>query len=362
MKKRIPIPFLYRFSITRRIIANLVCTFKIKKNLHAKFIRDLNTCYPISSYGLNKREQDKFYKDFLDANMKHGVTEVDYFTYEYYLLSDYGRSQYLTERDRGFFHRNFNDKENLDSISDKYMFYQNYCNYINRKIMLVNNENHYSEFVDFCKKTNVIIVKPVNGEKGQGVHKIIVSNDAQIKKAWNECLENHYLVEEVLVQDSRIAIFHPDSINTIRIATAVDNHGEPHIMAAVIRCGANGTLTDNASAGGLFAGVDVDTGIIISKGLDLNARPFLFHPTTGVLFLGYQIPKWEELKQLAKEVAKVNPKMRYIGWDWVLTKQGKWELLEGNEPGGAHIIQQGIGHGLFQDYYQVLAKGERDAD
>ena len=360
MKRNIPL--LYRSRFARILIANLVSIFNIKGELHRKFVQDIKECYPICTYNLSKKEVEHFYKDLLDATMKYGVSEVDYFTYEYYLLSDYGRSKYLTERDRGFFHRSVNDKKYWSIMSDKEQFYNKYRKYIGRKILHVTSSSQYQDFLDLCENKSEIIAKPINGEKGRGVHKLNVRNDREIAAAWEECLNNKFLVEEVIQQDERIASFHPQSINTIRIATAIDKKGIPHIMASVIRVGAGGSVTDNASAGGLFAGVDVDTGIIISKGVDLKARPFLLHPTTNVPFLGFQIPKWDELIKVALEVATVVPEMRYIGWDWVLTKDGKWELLEGNEPGGAHVIQQGIGRGLYQDYYNVLIKDESNED
>ena len=31
--------------------------------------------------------------------------------------------------------------------------------------------------------------------------------------------------------------------------------------------------------------------------------------------------------------------MRYIGWDWVLTSDRQWILIEGNEPGGIDVHQ-----------------------
>ena len=352
------IPLLYRNRFVRILIANLVSGFKLKKDWHKKFMKDLEECYPICSYNLSKKEKEFFYKDFLDAAMKYGVTEVDYFTYEYYLLSDYGRSMYLTERDRGFFHRSVNEKKYWPIMSDKEQFYNKYRKYISRKIMHVTSVSQYKDFFKLCEDVGEIIVKPINGEKGRGIHKLYVRNEKEINVAWRECLDNNLLVEEVIKQSDKIASFNSPSINTIRIATAIDKKGIPHIMAAVIRVGANGSITDNASAGGLFAGIDVNTGIIISKGVDLQAKTYLIHPTTNMPFLGFQIPNWEKLKELALEVAGVMPEMRYIGWDWVLLQNGNWELLEGNEPGGAHVIQQGIGRGLYNDYYNVLMGNE----
>ena len=56
------------------------------------------------------------------------------------------------------------------------------------------------------------------------------------------------------------------------------------------------------------------------------------HPDSGSGFAGFKIPRWQELLKLAKECAAKFPQFGYIGWDFVLSKEG-WCIMEANYSG-----------------------------
>lgn len=57
------------------------------------------------------------------------------------------------------------------------------------------------------------------------------------------------------------------------------------------------------------------------------------HPDTKLPLKGFRIPRWDEAKALAEELAKIVPDNHYCGWDFVLTDNG-WVLQEANDRGG----------------------------
>lgn len=121
-----------------------------------------------------------------------------------------------------------------------------------------------------------------------------------------------------------------------------------------IRTGRGSNVVDNSHYDGVYAAVDVNTGIICSLGYNLLGEKFVKHPDSYVVFAGFQIPKWQELLKLAKNIASINHNLRYIGWDFVLTPNYEWLLLEGNEPGGIHIHQQPLNKGLYNEYKSLI--------
>lgn len=145
------------------------------------------------------------------------------------------------------------------------------------------------------------------------------------------------IVEEIIVQAEEMAKFHPESVNTIRFVTFYHNEIINKICA-IIRIGRGGSIVDNACAGGIYAPIDLETGIVETAGTDFNLNKYIHHPYTIAQILGAQIPKWKELNELVKEIVKVVPQMKQVGWDFALTDNG-WVMVEGNgRPGVQHVI------------------------
>ena len=247
-----------------------------------------------------------------------------------------------------------NDAHYKDLFSDKGQFYSTFSRYIHRDVLSVEDEKDKQTFFDFCDKHNRIIIKPRASHRGIGVEIIDVNSEKNKNDAWDKVIKDKMVVEEVMKQNSVLASPHPQSLNTLRIATAIDKTGVPHMMVACLRMGYGKNCIDNASGGGIFALINPETGIIESCARDLSAKSYAFHPTSGVLIVGMKIPKWDELKQKALEVTAVVPQMRYIGWDWAMNDKDEWELIEGNNPGGVHMLQLLSGKGLKKEYDDIL--------
>ena len=238
-------------------------------------------------------------------------------------------------------------------MANKVKFNNYYKDFIKRDWLFIESTDLKEEFISFCQKHNRIVIKPTDGQRGDQVRVVDVSTVDLINSTWDDCKDSKCLIEEVIVQGD-LARFHPQSVNTVRISTAIDKEGIPHIMASSIRFGRGDNFVDNAHAGGLFCGIDVESGMIISPGIDKTNTHHLYHPDTHQPFLGYVIPHWKELKEIALKAASILPGLRYIGWDWVLCSDGKWELLEGNEPGNPDVLQLGLGRGLYSKYKAIL--------
>lgn len=54
--------------------------------------------------------------------------------------------------------------------------------------------------------------------------------------------------------------------------------------------------------------------------------------------LGFEIPKFQEVKRVVKEIANLSPKARIVGWDIAITDKGI-SLIEGNMGPGEDAMQ-----------------------
>ena len=149
-----------------------------------------------------------------------------------------------------------------------------------------------------------------------------------------------------------MAQFNPTSVNSIRLAT-VKYDDTVDVIAGFFRTGRQGSIVDNAGAGGVFGTIDIETGIIDAVG-DEYGNNYINHPDTDIKILGFSIPNWEEAKQLAKELAMIVKGNRYAGWDLALTDKG-WVMVEGNSR-GQFVWQMPRQKGFLEETNQILKR------
>ena len=144
-------------------------------------------------------------------------------------------------------------------------------------------------------------------------------------------IDDSYNVNLVFEQSSFMNQFCRTSVNTLRIVTYRSVKDDLiHIPATIMRIGKDGSLVDNAHAGGCFIGVSPIDG---SLGKYLSDQWGL----TNIIFNGidfsksdYKIPDFELVLDFAKEVAKKIPYHRLLALDVALDKNGKPKLIEFN--------------------------------
>ena len=109
-----------------------------------------------------------------------------------------------------------------------------------------------------------------------------------------------------------MARIHPYSVNGIRVPTIkIDN--DVIIYHPWLKVGANRQFVTSAVFGTMDAGINADTGVVETNGFKENGENFEYHPDTGIRIKGFKIPKWEELVQVAKELARSLDTTNYIG-------------------------------------------------
>jgi len=74
-----------------------------------------------------------------------------------------------------------------------------------------------------------------------------------------------------------------------------------------------------------------------SDGCDEYLNRYECHPNSGIKYVGFQLPAWDECIALVKEMGALVPRLGYIGWDLAYTDSG-WVLVEAN--GGSQFVSQ----------------------
>lgn len=297
----------------------------------------------------DSNEVNQWRQKLVNAYVKDNWYPDEYFFFNYEKLSEKGIYEFVANREAAKFWNSLNTNEVYLLTCDKGLTYQHFKPYFHRDLVSVTPQGAINEYKTFVSNHPKFIVKPTFGNYGNGVQVIDTNNKdvdvvfGQLKKEYPE----GFTIEELIVQCEELASFHPTSVNTVRLTTARQSNGEIYIIhRPFIRLGQGGRCVDNGGNGGIIAGIDYETGII--KGaIDERMNRYVVHPDSGKTILGYQIPQWEEAKEIVVKLANVLPDLKYCGWDLALTDQG-WIMVEAN------------GKGLFIGFQMPTQEGFRN--
>ena len=71
----------------------------------------------------------------------------------------------------------------------------------------------------------------------------------------------------------------------------------------------------------------------LTDGVDEMGGRYECHPDSHIKYKGWQIPYYQEMKDLATEIIQMLPsRPKYVAFDFALTPEG-WVLVEGNYNG-----------------------------
>ena len=122
-----------------------------------------------------------------------------------------------------------------------------------------------------------------------------------------------FLIESFIKQNDKLQELYPESVNTLRVSTFIDEEGNVQVLNTALKLGIE-SHRDNFSRGGLFS-VPNDKGVIIRPFINKKGSLYETHPTSLVDLMGFEIPFYQEAINLAKECALKYPEVRYVGWD-----------------------------------------------
>jgi hypothetical protein len=165
--------------------------------------------------------------------------------------------------------------------------------------------------------------------------------------------ENWIIQERIKNQNPEFAVFHPQSINTVRIIT-VKKGNDINVIGSFLRMGVNGSYTDNSSSGGIACGIHLENGSLEKYGMfkpEFGTK-CARHPNTGVIFEGYKIPKWREIVEYVKRAHSLFYGLHSIGWDVAVTDDGVM-IVEGNDNWNTSGVQLYSGaKPIFDKYFR----------
>ena len=311
---------LSRYLFGREIYINLS---EFKKY---RYRETMNKYYP-----LMKRASRKYrfiLYDLAFSKEYYNCSKDDFFLYDFYHKKDQARKEFITKAMVKEYIHLLNTDDARAFFKNKYKTYVKLKEFYKRDSIMV-NRNGYKAFESFCEKHPKFIKKYNNKAKGSGVE-IIDSSNHNLKDLFDEFVNNGpTIIEELIVQNTKMKELHSLSVNTIRIITFLDKGGVVKIKYPFLKIGKNNSVVDNGAVGGILALIDEKNGKVKTNGVDESLNWYRYHPNTNIKIKGFQIPDWDEAIKLATKVQKMFKEARLIGWDLAYSDKG-WVIVEGN--------------------------------
>jgi len=286
----------------------------------------------------NRRSKMVIFFDMISCGFKYQAGYEDYVLFDFANVPKDRRETYLTRGGNNTLIKELNDPAYRRNFDDKAKFLTNFSEYAKRKHFDLRRAKK-DDFISWAKTQDTFMAKVVDGDGGKGINKFKVSLIEDMDALYVELLKNEmYIIEETVIQHEKMASLNPSSINTIRVYTVFNKESRKiYAPFAFVRVGRGG-FVDNYHSGGMTSKVDIPTGKILFPCADRNNDVYETHPITGVSFVGFEIPMWEEVIDMCIHAAMKITKIGYVGWDVAITPDGPL-LIEGNTYPGYDIPQ-----------------------
>lgn len=297
-----------------------------------------------------------------------GFTADEYIIYD---LEHNDPKEYLSEFERALYRKKVAGSYKI-LLDNKIVFYNIMRNFAPvNKIYAYSQCNHiywlecgFSSIKELVKNNKIIVYKKISGGCGDGFalleykdNNFYINRKEVTSETFDQLFDSNddYLLEEYCKQSDFEDKLFPYAVNTLRIATLEKNYGEIVPIFAFQRMGVKAnSCVDNASAGGLFSSINMETGILSSAVCNYDSDfmdksggvvRFDIHPVTGTRIEGQKIPDWETILSSVVNLHKqiLFTKISFIAWDIALTNDG-FKVIEGNATCSMDFLQRETGH------------------
>ena len=286
-----------------------------------------------------KKEDKSFTKMVFDTGycvFRYGFCLSDYLNYKLYNKNEKERKKYVSTKTENKFYETVSPSAYKQRYTVKPNFLKDFKEYTKRDF-IVPKEDNYEEFLEFLNNHEVFMSKPYDGLGGADVKKEYTKNIQDKKEYFNNAIKNRIFLEELVKQHPEMNKLCDKSVNTMRIMTFND-HGKSRIIWMGLRVGNGINAIDNFHAKGMAVNIDINTGKLVGNAIDKDLNEYEEHPFTHVKFDGFQIPCFEDSKNMVLKASLESDKILVVGWDVAISEDGP-VIIEGNRRPGFDIVQ-----------------------
>ena len=313
------------YESKKNILLNYKNRFPEKSEM---LVKDINAVLDAQHY--TSEEKKEIAEDMFFYYFAYGFSPYEYMGYEFPTKSKEERLEFESERGSICYGYSMNNIDTVRLLSNKNATYNLLKKYFRRETISIKTNEDKDKFMSFIERHSVFVRKLVDESCGRSVEKVDINKiectTEQLFELYISQGEN--IIEQLVVQNEIMSKINASSVNTIRCITVRTKNGL-ETPFCFLKAGRAGAFVDNGGAGGILVGIDEKTGVLNTDGYDELNRRYEYHPDSQIKFIGYELPKWEEMIDMCKEMANLIPDARFIGWDTAYTDDG-WVVIEGN--------------------------------
>lgn len=288
--------------------------------------------------------------DVVYSSLKYNISILDYFYFRFYELhreewSKWAGTGYMYE-----FQLKMNPRSDREILENKIRFLKHFSSFVKRDFADFNQMKTDPDMVASLlgNSSGRLVLKNSRGQVGAEVEVIRCEGFTPFTLLNMMKLKGYDLAEEFVVQHPALMALSSSGLNTLRIITQRVS-SQVYFLGARLRVSVNSHV-DNMAAGNMAAPVDIDTGVVIGPGVysDITKSDAEIHPITGMKISDFQVPFWQEVKEMARQAALKCEGNRSVGWDIAITRDGP-ELIEGNHNWCKLLWQLPVKKGLKEE-------------
>ena len=328
-------------------------------------------------YANRRKSPSKIWFEQLKNVLKYGDVNDFYYLYGFDIKGLRNEKEYVDyatfrARREELMHKNTNPQVSI--LRDKFFFsiVSNALGFRSPKTIAIINKNEVYVFetrqtilfADFVNAYNVdSYIKLIDGECANGVfqvqikdkHIIVDGNEQSIEEFQQQLSAGRYLVQERIYQHEKMSRIFPKATNSVRLTSLYDKKtNSVIILPSFLKMGLGDMTVDNWAIGGLIVGLDVETGKLrewahYKPGYGKKTKE---HPDTHVVFKDFEVPYFEETKEMIRKFHMQLKEVHSIGWDITITPDGPC-IIEGNDNWEISALQV-TNHGMRKEYEQYM--------
>lgn len=232
---------------------------------------------------------------------------------------------------------------------------------INDSCLLDEDYNYADkELNDYIGDLETLVLKPSVGTcSGKGIllfrkcgNKFISDDGAIVlSKEFLLSFGSDLCLQEGILQHEFMSNLCSSSVNTIRLCLYRSIKNEKcHVTSSIVRIGQEGSLVDNAHAGGVFVGVDLSTGKLGEYVIDQYGKKRNTWNNIDFSSSNYILPFWQDVITFAEFVGTKVHHHRLLALDIALSGSGKPFLIEYNIDSFSYWLFMLTGQEVFGEY------------
>lgn len=297
---------------------------------------------------LNKQ----FINDMKNEFIFHGVKYSEYFKKRFEEKTYKQRRYFVPRCEELALYYQVNAREKYVSLLENKMnCYNFFRKYYNREVVEYKTVNDREKVLDFIDNHKTFIVKPLGLSGGRGIKVYDLSEERIDVDSLISLYVKGFVLEELIKQIEGMAVLHKGSVNCVRINT-INFGNKVEVKWPCLKSGRGKSVVDNGCAGGIIAAIDVETGKTFAAA-DERRNKYKVHPDSNISLIDFEIPKWDNLCCMVKEMASLCPDCHIMGWDMALTSDG-WVVVECNY--GPNLIYQYVAESNFREEFSAIRK------